>query len=341
MMTDLINLNKYKDCRSLRYYGGASCGKIGIVYNGENYLLKFPGSLKSTQIKNIDTSYSNSSTSEYIGSHIYAFLGIDVHDTFLGLYDDKIVVACKDFLADNERLWDFAVLKTSMPIYDAEGDVLTGSSTSLTETLSVIESHPDLGEIRNDLRERFWDMFVVDALIGNPDRNNGNWGIISDGKTFRLSPVFDNGSSFHFRKSDAQLQKMLGDKKEIQIQAYKGRVCIFEEEGKRINPYKYISSLQNPDCNSAIKRIVPRIEPNKIYQLVDETPGLSDIRKAFCKETLKIRMEEILVPVYKNILCSEKEKLQESHFNKFLKSQQSKKESGLNQIAEKDYEPEI
>ena len=340
-MTDLINLNEYKDCRSLRYYGGASCGKIGIVYNSENYLLKFPGSLKTTQIKNIDTSYSNSSTSEYIGSHIYALLGIDVHHTFLGLYDDKVVVACKDFLADNERLWDFAVLKTSMPIYDAEGDILTGSSTSLSETISVIESHPDLGEIRDDLRGRFWDMFVVDALIGNPDRNNGNWGIISDGQTFRLSPVFDNGSSFHFRKSDAQLQKMLGDKKEIQIQAYKGRVCIFEEKGKQINPYKYIASLQNSDCNAAIKRIIPRINLDKINLLINDTPALSDIRKEFCKETIKIRMEEILAPAYENILLSEKGKLQESHFNKFLKSQQSEKEFVLNQIAEKDNEPEI
>lgn len=52
-MTDLINLNEYKDHRSLRYYGGASCDKIGIIYHGENYMLKFPGSLKSTQIRNI------------------------------------------------------------------------------------------------------------------------------------------------------------------------------------------------------------------------------------------------------------------------------------------------
>lgn len=223
------------------------------------------------------------------------------------MYDDKVVVACKDFLADNERLWDFAVLKTSMPIYDAEGDVLTGSSTSLAETLSVIENHPDLGEIRDDLRERFWDMFIVDALIGNPDRNNGNWGIISDGKTFRLSPVFDNGSSFHFRKSDSQLQKMLADIKELQIQAYKGRVCIFEENGKQINPYKYIASLQNTDCNAAIKRIVPRIDLDKIYQFIDDTPALSDSRKWFCKETIKIRTEEILSPAYENILTSAKD----------------------------------
>ena len=79
-MTELVNLNPYKGQKSLRFYGGASCGKIGLVYHDENYMIKFPGSLKDTQIKNVDTSYSNSSTSEYIGSHIYALFGIDVHE---------------------------------------------------------------------------------------------------------------------------------------------------------------------------------------------------------------------------------------------------------------------
>ena len=26
--------------------------------------------------------------------------------------------------------------------------------------------------------DRFWDMFIVDALIGNFDRHGGNWGFI-------------------------------------------------------------------------------------------------------------------------------------------------------------------
>lgn len=338
-MKELISLNEQNTRRSRRYYGGASCGKIGVIYNGEHYLLKFPGNLKETQIKNIDTSYSNSSTSEYIGSQIYALLGIDVHETFLALYNGKVVAACKDFLADHERFSDFAALKTSMPIYDAEGDILTGSSTSLAETLSVIDNHPDLEGLKDLLRERFWDMFVVDALIGNPDRNNGNWGIISNGDEFRLCPVFDNGSSFHFRKSDAQLSKMLESKNEMQIQAYKGRVCIFEEQGKRINPYQYIINLQNTDCNRAVMRITPRINLDKIFQLIDETPDLSEIRKAFCKETVKIRTEEVLLPTYKKLLSIEKQ--QESHFSSFLKSQEKPAPQHLEKSAEKGFEPEI
>lgn len=39
-----------------RAYGGASCGKIGIIYAGENYLVKFPGNLTIKQFKNVNTS---------------------------------------------------------------------------------------------------------------------------------------------------------------------------------------------------------------------------------------------------------------------------------------------
>ena len=29
-----------------------------------------------------------------------------------------------------------------------------------------------------EIKEKFWDMFVIDSLIGNTDRHNGNWGFL-------------------------------------------------------------------------------------------------------------------------------------------------------------------
>lgn len=43
----------------------------------------------------------------------------------------------------------------------------------------------------------FWRMFVVDALLGNFDRHNGNWGFLvdpSDNWRASIAPVFDCGS---------------------------------------------------------------------------------------------------------------------------------------------------
>ena len=78
-------------------YAGANGGKISVLYNGEQYMLKFP----SKAPKNKDLNYANSCISEYIGCHIFNSVGIKAQETILGVYRkggvEKIVVACKDF----------------------------------------------------------------------------------------------------------------------------------------------------------------------------------------------------------------------------------------------------
>ncbi len=78
-------------------YGGTAGRKQGIIYEGKNYILKFPCNLKEQQVKNIQLSYSNSPVCEYIGSQIYGLLGFSVHDTVLGFWSGKTVVACADW----------------------------------------------------------------------------------------------------------------------------------------------------------------------------------------------------------------------------------------------------
>ena len=58
-----------------------------------------------------------------------------------------------------------------------------------------------------ELKERFWDMFIVDELISNNDRNDGNWGLVLDRETrkLRISPVFDNGASFYNKSDDDKI----------------------------------------------------------------------------------------------------------------------------------------
>lgn len=40
--------------------------------------------------------------SEYLGSHIFALLGIETQETFLGTYKDENVVVIQDFLGEDE-----------------------------------------------------------------------------------------------------------------------------------------------------------------------------------------------------------------------------------------------
>ena len=154
-------------------YAGANGKKISVLYDGEQYMLKFPSMAK----KNPDMSYSNSCFSEYLGCQIFEIAGIPVQKTLLGTFTvngtEKIVVACGDFTRPGLVLQDFASLKNQ--IIDSERN---GYGTELSDILHTITAQTAIDAAQ--LLDRFWDMFIVDALIGNWDRHNGNWGFLYD-----------------------------------------------------------------------------------------------------------------------------------------------------------------
>jgi len=141
-MTKMIDFTQYS--QNLRAYGGAAGRKLGIVMDGENYIVKFPGTLKEKNLKNAKLRYSNSPICEYIGSHIYESIGIPVHETKLGYYNDKVVVGCKDFLTDYEQLIEFEKIKvTFLPNFvDSNGEETNGIGVDLQEILLTIKEHP-------------------------------------------------------------------------------------------------------------------------------------------------------------------------------------------------------
>ena len=146
-------------------YAGANGSKISVLYNGELYMLKFP----PFPTINKEMSYTNSCISEYIGCKIFESAGIPVQETIIGTYTSKgrkkIVVACKDFTSQGITLQDFASLKNR--IIDSERN---GYGTELSDILSTIDEQTAMDS--EMLKERFWDMFIVDALIGNWDKDS-------------------------------------------------------------------------------------------------------------------------------------------------------------------------
>ena len=106
---EIIDFNKCE--LSGREYGGHSGSKKGIIYQNDNWLLKF--SKSTIGMDRIDISYTSSPLSEFIGSHVFEMIGIPVHETLLGIYQNKVVVACRDFLKNNEVLIDFNAIRNS------------------------------------------------------------------------------------------------------------------------------------------------------------------------------------------------------------------------------------
>ncbi len=257
-------------------YAGANGGKIAVIYDGERYMLKFPPHPKL----NREMSYSNSCITEYLGSHIFGIIGIPVQETLLGTYTvngkTKVVVACKDFTSHDTVIQDFASLKNTL--IDSGH---SGYGTELSEILDAISGQNSIDP--DKLMRHFWDMFIVDALIGNWDRHNGNWGFLYNSRTDELSiaPVYDCGSCLYPQADEAIMRATLDDPAERDFRIFQIPVSSIRIENQKIRYFDFIYSLQNRDCNAALKRIVPRIDMKRIAELVETTPYISDLQKEF------------------------------------------------------------
>lgn len=270
-------------------YAGANGGKISVLYNGEQYMLKFP----PFPTINKEMSYTNSCISEYIGCKVFESVGIPVQETVIGTYTskgkEKVVVACKDFTSQGITLQDFASLKNR--IIDSERN---GYGTELADILSTIDEQTAMDS--ETLKTRFWDMFIVDALIGNWDRHNGNWGFLYNNATdeVTLAPVFDCGSSLYPQADEDLMKKILSDKNELNHRIFDIPLSAVTYNGKKINYFKFLSEGKFPDCNKALKRIASRIDLKKIYEIIDNTPTVTELQKEFYKTMLTARKERII-----------------------------------------------
>ena len=271
----LINFDDCQHRKDLNY-GGMAGAKIAVDYNDEIWLIKFPKSTK--EFNKATVSYTTSPVNEYLGSQIYASLGIPVHETLLGYRDGRVVVGCKDFVHNNHsELSEFLEIKNS--IVPDEDDPFSldasGNGTKLSSILYVIDrivSDPWYASISN-MKERFWDMFVADAFIRNNDRNNGNWGVLRkpDG-SMELAPVYDNGNAFFSTRSGSQNALRANDEQAIMQDAF-GCHSIFEyDNGHRIEPYTFMAKHEYPDCDAAISRFLDRCDMDKVNGIINDVP---------------------------------------------------------------------
>ena len=173
--------------------------------------------------------------------------------------------------------------------------------------MDVIEHSPLLQD-REKMKSYFWNMFVVDAFIGNSDRHLDNWGLIEnkDGK-FSPAPIYDCGSSLSPLKPDEKKAQLLKDENTFKQEEYNLN-SVYLMNGKRI---LYHEIFKNPpeDLRRAIQHIVPRIKAAsaRIDDLIDRTEGLSDISKEYMKKSLALRRDQILLPSLKK--CNKKHHL--------------------------------
>lgn len=239
----------------------------------------------------------NNQYSEYIGCHIFESVGIPVQKTMLVKLNkdgkEKIAVACKDFLNSGEELIEIS--KVSLSLSTEKKYKI--SIEDVYEIINKMSVNYKLDE--NKLISNFWDMFVVDALIGNTDRHFGNWGFIKKDDIISFAPVYDCGSSLHPLLSENEQIKLMSDSIAFKNSSY-NIASVYTMNNKKIF-YHEIFKSPPVDLKEAIKRIVPKIDIEKIKEIIASTEGLSKSQKEYYFKDILLRKEEILDKSYNEI----------------------------------------
>ena len=265
--------------------------KKTLIYNNKKYLVKFPDPIRE---KNKNISYINNAFSEYIGSNVFKMVGLKTQNTILGKYEyngkEKIVCACEDFTDNENVLYEFENLALSTnPDKKIE--------TELNDIMEVIEENRMIDT--QSTKQKFWDMFFIDSIIGNTDRHNGNWGFLLNRNTGKaeFSPIYDCGSCLNPMLEDKEIEQISETElKNLAINCYS---CL-KENGKKINYMTYIKQMENEECNNVIKRLFANINIEEIKKFIDNIECMSDIRKEFYKKIIEQRYD-VIKGIYEHI----------------------------------------
>lgn len=275
-------------------YTGSEKKKTMILDN-KKYLVKFPDPNRSTKL---EISYINNVYSEYIGTKIFELCGFKTQKVELGIYNkdgkERIVCGCEDFTNSETKLVEFEKFENA----SIEPNPF---KRELKDIFHIVESGVYNIDLKQ-LKEQFWNMFIIDCLIGNEDRHNGNWGFLKNIKDEKLTfaPIYDCGSCLFSVYTDEKMQECLSSHTKMQ-DCIKNTASAIRDNGSRIKYFEFITSLKNEDCNNALIRMYEKINLDKIFEMINSIEVISDVRKEFYCKVIEGKYKEILIVAYKRL----------------------------------------
>jgi hypothetical protein len=145
-------------------------------------------------------SYPDQFWGEVIAYRIGCFMGLEIPPAFVAINSETGISATliEWFYTDGRDgfLLGGDLLKNIQPDFDRE----KGERHNVQDNVRLMELFRMSGVFRQDWQQWWADALLFDALIGNTDRHQDNWGLIfspsvTGRRETRLSPLFDNGTS--------------------------------------------------------------------------------------------------------------------------------------------------
>jgi hypothetical protein len=243
--------------------------------------------------KHSESGLLNNHISEHLGSSICQLLGEEAQLTSLGTYQGRSIVLCKDFNTDVEVFVPFNGIGESSLERDKEMYQYT-----YDDIIAMLREKSKITNIGETI-DKFWNMYIIDALVGNFDRHGSNWGFLKKNRTYRMAPIFDNGSSLFPRRNTEELMKEAMTQADVmRTMTYHYPTSQIRLGNRKSSYFEIIHSLAFEECNRALARIYQRIDLQKIAQLIEMQTMLTPIQKTFYRWVLEYRYQHIFQASY-------------------------------------------
>ena len=141
---------------------------------------------------------------------------------------------------------------------------------------------------------------IFDALVGETDRHEENWGIATKLEGYKFSPLYDNGSNLlrEFRNNEI-IEKYDNKTKNFEAYIYRSSTYIYKEDNKhKFKHFELIEYLNANYHNLVFNEInnLKKLTDEDIDKIVNKIPDnlLTDKHKKYIIDYLKKRRDILL-----------------------------------------------
>lgn len=252
---------------------------------------------------------------EVLAYRVGCLMGVDVPPTFIAIKDGTIGALIEWFYDD---IKDIKFLS-----YHDGGDLITRKIKNFDrktgeqhnfDTIKTILEHlestklqPTIVSFQTNWREHWAKVFTFDAMIGNTDRHQENWGLMfyedtDDGLLIKPSPAFDNGTSMGYEILERNYYKFAqGQALERYVNKGTHHMKWALEDKKRLNHFEFIGRFLKlfPDTYETIAKCVKldiiKLEQQFSKLLLFECPyPLTRAKADFTIKLIEYRQRKLL-----------------------------------------------
>lgn len=149
------------------------------------------------------------------------------------------------------------------------------------------------------LFEQFLKIILFDALVGEQDRHEENWGVIRKNGGYKLSPLYDNGCNLLKEFYDYNYaQKYYEGKKDFEAYIERSVAVIRNNKGKKYRHFELVKEMYKRYPNQMKKEIInlKKLTNNEISKIVNKIPNelMQEKQKEFIIKYVEIRKNILL-----------------------------------------------